>query len=652
MSTPNNIGEDYPCWITKKDFKKIYTEFDYNNDEDTKKAFSHFSNELKLAEEYRGSFEGKWEQWEKQFEAEIKDTDDTKAEIKLQHDRNILEQNIGEEWMNIPYKVESEGKTVDANAKDIWKFTLDYFIRKEKVLDELVDFKWDKWVYWTWILFSWITVETVTNNAPNKDGDWDVFNTEFNTVTIPKYHIWIKNINVWDFYPIGQGCATAKQLKRAMFREKLDYVDFVKRYWKKSAFKYVSLVRPVKQDRWWKEVSEDNQGEGAKNVYLFHYYNEITWDFWIIANRQHIIYQWKNLARNSKIPFDIAQHYKNRKSIFGYAIPYKTRPFLRYMNNLFEVAYDKVYSASNPPVIVWNNWEIDDEIFLWWDSIQVLNTNWDVKDIQQLNVDWNIQGHQMALEMWSNAIIENTWINTAEYNKPLSWINPFVAWLQEQSKKAKLLLWQVMQDIALGSALTKMLENLMDWWPSLYGELIEKSVQWDEIADVKYSWIKIKWKRLKKVKSRKWELISFETEEAPGEEDWFDFTPWLFMDKDWNRKEMSIYVTTPSTQTLLEALRKDDFTQYLQNLQTMKVIFPEKPLPISQEEILQVSASIYGYDAEDFESQSNKTKNAKEVANLLQILAESNPSNPQGNPQGALPTNQENVWASQQLPQG
>lgn len=648
------LNSEYPCGVEKKDFLGIYPEWSYNQDTKFKPALDLFTTELKLAEDYRTSWkwDSYWEKREKQFEAEINNSDDTKANIKLQYDRNILEQNIGEEGLELPYKVESEGKTVDANSRDIWRFVLDYFMRKEKVLDERIDFKWDKWIYWTWILFSWIRITTTVNSKPSDDGKWDIFNTKFDTVTKTKYHIWIKNINVWDFFPIWQSCTSVRDLKRHIFREKLEYKDFVKRYGKKAGFKYVNLVKPVEQDETPEEAMKDNENGNGNNVYLFHYNNEITWDYYIIANRTVPIWVWKSITRDSKSPMDVCQQFKNRRSIFGHWIGYKTESLVRYMNNLFEIAFDKVYNASNPPVVVWNNGEIDWEIYLGWDAIQVLNTNGDAKDIQQLGIDWNISGHQAAIEMGAQAIVENTWIDPSIYSESLNWINDFVAWLREQSKKAKLLLGQVMQDVALGSALTKMLENLMDWWPSLYGDLIEAVVEGDKLKKINYSWVKIKDKRIIKSKKTKWELISFETEDAPGEEDWFDFTPWLFMDKDWNRMEMSIKVTTPSTETLLTALRKSDFTQYLQNLQTMKVLFPDQPLPISQEELVQLSASIYGYDAENFESQSNKTKNAKQVSQLLKTLAESNPSNPQGTSQEALPTNQENAWTSPQLPQG
>jgi len=95
-------------------------------------------------------------------------------------------------------------------------------------------------------------------------------------------------------------------------------------------------------------------------------------------------------------------------------------------------------------------------------------------------------------------IIQNTGINTGEYNKPLSGINPFVAGIQEQAKKAKLALTSAMFDIAIAKALTKMLNNLTRFGAELYATKLEKIVDGTALEDVRYMDIQIKGKEAKK----------------------------------------------------------------------------------------------------------------------------------------------------------
>ncbi len=75
--------------------------------------------------------------------------DATQADIRLQTDRNILEQMIGEEGIKIPYKIEPEGKNADSTALDMSRYTMDYFINKEDIITEIIDFRWDRGKYGT-----------------------------------------------------------------------------------------------------------------------------------------------------------------------------------------------------------------------------------------------------------------------------------------------------------------------------------------------------------------------------------------------------------------------------------------------------------------------------------------------------------------------
>lgn len=105
----------------------------------------------------RGRYEPMFKRCERQFDSQIADLrDDVKrgivqqaqqqmgATVRLQIDRNVLEQHIGEEGFKLPYKVIPVGKNADSTALEVGKYTLDYFVRTEDVIGEIVDFRWDR----------------------------------------------------------------------------------------------------------------------------------------------------------------------------------------------------------------------------------------------------------------------------------------------------------------------------------------------------------------------------------------------------------------------------------------------------------------------------------------------------------------------------
>lgn len=115
------------------------------------------------------------------------EADPTQADIRLQTDRNILEQMIGEEGVKLPYKIEPEGKNADSTALEMSRYTLDFFINKEDVITEIIDFRWDRGKYGTGILFSGIWESRTVNNKPI-DGS-GIYAMEYEQEISIQYHI-------------------------------------------------------------------------------------------------------------------------------------------------------------------------------------------------------------------------------------------------------------------------------------------------------------------------------------------------------------------------------------------------------------------------------------------------------------------------------
>ena len=485
-------------------------------DEADQKIMNQFWIEWIAMHNARGPHEGEWKRKERQFRAKIgleaqnemksqmkaqllEQVNSTSADIKLQTDRNILEQHMGENGFTFPFKIEPEGKETDSTALEIAKYCMDHFLRVEDVVSEIIDFRWDMGVYGTGFLYDGIWITQNVNNTPTEG---DIYAQTWEQTKTTQYHIGLKNWNIWDIW-FDERAKRSKDIRRAIFREKIDIDEFRSKYLGRPGFKYIESVQPQYRDSFsTEEVNKDNQSVSgpARNVYMFHCYDETTGEYKIIANRSLVIYKGFNIYKDSKIPMEICQMYKNNFSIYGGAVGDKTQSFLAYMNTIFGLMLDKTYNSSNPPLVVGNNGTLEGEIYTGGGDIPILNFNGDVKNISQLQFDSRIDGHSMALDKQQDQIIQNTGINPGEYNKSLTGINPFVAGIQEQAKKAKLALTGAMFDIAVGKALTKMLNNLCRFGAELYSTPLEKFVDGAALQDVQYTDIKVEGKQSTKAR--------------------------------------------------------------------------------------------------------------------------------------------------------
>ena len=607
-------------------------------DEEDQKLVTRFWVDWISMNNNRALHEWEWKRKERQFRARIgseaqqdiksqmkaqmiEQFNSTNSDIKLQVDRNILEQFMGENGFKFPYKIIPEGKEADSTALETSKYVLDYFADKENVLDEIIDFRWDTGVYGTGFLYSGIWI---TQNIHNEPIEWDGFGTKWEQEKTTQYHIGIKNWNIWDVW-CDERAKKWRDVRRVIMREKMDIDEFLSSFLNRPWFKYIESVQPIYRDTFsTEEVNKDNASVSwpARNVYLFHSYNETTGEYIIYANRQYVIYKGFNIYKNAKIPLESCQMYKSNFSIYGNGVGDKTQSFLAYMNTVFGLLLDKTYNASNPPLVVGNNGTLEWEIFTWGGDIPILNFNGDVKNIQQLQFDSSIDWHVAVIDKQMDQIIQNTGINTGEYNKPLSGINPFVAGIQEQAKKAKLALTSAMFDIAIAKALTKMLNNLTRFGAELYATKLERIVDGTALEDVRYMDIQIKGKEAKK----KWKK-GFRFKEAPWIFSYIPFTPDLLKSKEGKAIDMAVRIVTPWNETSLEALKKTEFNEFVKNLQLFPAMYPGEPLPVEMKELYEMMCETYGYDMDALSMMTESDKMREESVSLIEGIRGINPEN-------------------------
>lgn len=573
--------------------------------------------------------------WERQFDANLAAGDQegiksgikaelsqNPSEVTLQEDRNILEQHLGEEGFKIPYKIVPQGKEADAASLDFTRHVLDFFLAKEDAISELVDFRWDRGKTGTGILHVGTWVTRTVNNVPV---DGMESGTKFHQKISVNYHVGLKNVNFWDFW-IDERARRWKDATRCVWREQLDIQEFRANYSGRPGYRYVDAVQPVKQD--FMSPEEYNYGDNsltgdARKVYLFHYYNRTTGEYWVIANRAWPIYVGWNIYKDSELPFEVAQMYKRNESVWGIGVGGKTQTFLAYMNNIFGAMLDKVFLTSNPPLVVGGGGTVDGEIYSGGSEIHTLNFNGDAQQLYQLKLDSNVSIHQAGLELASGKLIQNTGMNPGAYDKALSGINPFVAGVQEQARKAKIALTQAMYDVAVGKALTKLLWVLTRYGPQLYADTIDKIVDGKALKDVKWLNVQVE----DKVVEEKDGVMKFE--DAPGRYGYFEFKPDVFKVKSGENKgkyyDMAVRVTTPTTETMLQELKKLDYSNFVTSLRNIQAMFPDQPLPVTPEELYEMGMEAYAIDPTGVFSKSDERKAREENAKLNEAALSLNP---------------------------
>jgi len=76
-------------------------------------------------------------------------------------------------------------------------------------------------------------------------------------------------------------------------------------------------------------------------VIIHKYFNKVTKDFWIIANRRKVLFAGKMISKNGELPFASKQHYTNHKCFYGYGICHKVRYLKAYKAELLQDLLDQ-----------------------------------------------------------------------------------------------------------------------------------------------------------------------------------------------------------------------------------------------------------------------------------------------------------------------
>ena len=83
----------------------------------------------------------------------------------------------------------------------------------------------------------------------------------------------------------------------------------------------------------------------------------------------------------------------------------------------------------------------------------------------------------------------------------------------------------------------------------------------------------------------------------------------------------------PTTETLLDALKKDEFNTFIQNLTLFTQLYPGQPLPIEAQELYEMMGEVYGFDVDNIQGSTETKKRRQKVNEMISALQGMNPAN-------------------------
>ena len=588
--------------FNKNNFEKtLDTKSEKMSDKDQDKL-NYIKDRFREMDNDRSEYEKWWKRKEEQVQAEVPIRDDWKAAVNIPIEQNIIEQKIWEKGWTIKYIIEPNWEA-DINILEPVKYTMDYFIKKENVVEELWEWKYEKWTYWTWWLFSWVWSEV--RRYSDVEEEWAFYDTNFKDTTELIWHIWVKNIDIWDFW-MDEKALRIEEAMDCIIRENISIEELRLRYWNEPSFKYIYSVWTSPEEKEW--VTDKNKNNSNRNVELMHYYNKITWAYCIMANKTWIIYNGKNTYAHWQLPVSWAKEYPSLKSKYGLWVPDKTLTSKPYINNLYQYALDKIHLWSWSVLLMWNNETVDWEMYTEPWAITEWNFEWDTKNVQQLNFDSNTNWIQNVINLMEDVNIQNTGINIkAPFQATTDKV--FIAKLQAQAKNARLSVSDMLEDIAIDRALNLMLMNIMQYAPWLYAEKILN--KWDgKVQSVEYKKITIpdvevlnQWKKKPtKIKEKKWSFWIFEL--RPEDIRW----------------QVSLRLSTPTTRTILKALEEESFVSYITNLTQLAQINPEIIQQIDIKWLLENMNLVFGIDNDKLKASTETSERRRKAKWIIEWI--------------------------------
>lgn len=534
----------------------------------------------------------------------------------------------------LPISVGADGK-VDGIKLELSKATLQHYITKERTIQKIKS-NADRNKAWrgTMILYSGITAKT--KNIPPDKKSRDPLTKEK-----PKqrtyYTFCPKEIDLKDVW-YDEGAKNIDEVIDCIYEERIPLEEYKARFFPNDKaiewYKYLDAVG----------TTEDEDKNNKKVVQLWHYFNMITAEYFIIANKKWLIYDGYYQARHGQCPFTPVQHYEVPDSLYGEGIVQRFAVCKGLIYNFLNASVNGAWLNSWGVLFAGAGTEVDD-IYIESGEINIVQmTEGNASDVVPFIPNINIAQLLEMLRILEDYGIQATGLNQkAPYTSPAK--TAFEAGIMKEEQNNRLKTVAESRDFGLDRAFTLTLSNILQFAPYL-----ETQTVIDEDQNSRSDEIKIKGKKILRDGNK---ITGFE--EAIGAEDFFKLDENIF---EW-LSELKVHITTPSTPNILKSLEKEDLQKYI-NAKVQLINLWGDPSLINIEELNRRIDMVYDIDPEHINLKTSQDALREKSAKIIEAVSsfnggenlENNPlSNEIPNEQTIPNTNQWD-WAPQGAAQG
>lgn len=365
-------------------------------------------------------------------------------------------------------------------------------------------------------------------------------------------------------------------------QENMSVEEVKARRWDQSGFflDEVNSVKPYTDSN-----PQSNRNPILYDKVIIHYYfNRITKDYAIIANKKQLLYAGKMLYKHWQLPFSIAQHFPQNNSMYGISIPKKLRYIKLYKSNMLQNALDKTNMSAWINIGLGNSWEVDGDLYTSRWEINIWRFTNGLDNVKQFQLDGNINGQVAMMNIIDDLVIQDTGDNIkAPYTSPAT--TAFEVGVMEEKRAERNQSIEVLRNLCLDYALTLTLSNISQFAPSLLSKTTSKETRNGNIIEkIEFPMIKVPNVSVKKKKG------TVEFEENRGKF-------WFFeLKEDTIQWEMKVRVVTPSTKTWLRSVEKNSITQMINNKMALVQLQAAWANPEEIKEMDEYMQLVYWYD--------------------------------------------------------
>ncbi len=292
---------------------------------------------------------------------------------------------------------------------------------------------------------------------------------------------------------------------------------------------------------------------------VHYYFDKVTKDYWIIINRNVVVYTGKLLYRHGKLPFVMRQCFGTTSCLYGEGYCKRIRSMKAYKNTTLTAIIRRMEMTSGINIALFWNQATSWELYTAYDQMNIWKFAGNQDTVKQFELDGNIQSQANLLTILDDQIIQDSGQNLkAPYSSPANTATEIE--VIEENKAIREKTMDELRDQAIQGILDQVFKNIRQFAPALLKKEIKQKRGKKEITvKIEYPLIKVPNVSINK-KAKKGESIFVEDY---GKFGFFELTPQTL------KHEMTVKIVTPSTKSNLKTLEKNAVTQYIVNMNTL-----------------------------------------------------------------------------------